>query len=89
LTGRRNAQRVAAESNSVNMWALLSATSITVEYRISDVCLEAEASPPGSLEAAKVLSRRRLDVLMLRLGLASVSMLTSKLHIYIYIYIYI
>jgi len=37
--------------------------------------LEAEASPRGSLEAAKVLPRPRLDVLMPRLGLASVSML--------------
>jgi len=40
----------------------------------SDVCLEAEASPRGSLVSAKVLPR--LDVLMPRLGLASVSMLS-------------
>jgi len=37
----------------------------------SDVCLEAEASPRGSLEAENLLSRPRLDVLMPRLGLAS------------------
>jgi len=42
----------------------------------SDVCLEAEASPRGSLEPAKVLPRPRLKILMPRLGLdvmASVS----------------
>ena len=37
----------------------------------SDVCLEAEASPRGSLEAENLLPRPRLDVLMPRLGLAS------------------
>ena len=47
--------------------------------RLSDVCLEAEASPRGSLEAAKVLPRPRLDVLMPRLGLASVSSLLPRL----------
>jgi len=38
---------------------------------ISDVCLEAEASPRCSLEAEDLLPRPRLDVLMPRLGLAS------------------
>ena len=52
-------------------------------YLFSDVCLEAEVSSRGSLEAAKVLSRPRLDVLMPRssLGLvviASVSMLWPR-----------
>jgi len=42
----------------------------------SDVCLEAEASPRCSLEAAKALPWPRLDVLMPRLGLASVWMLS-------------
>jgi len=46
-----------------------------VGVSISDVMLEAEASPPGSLEAPKVLPRPRLDVLIPRLGLAWVSML--------------
>jgi len=44
--------------------------------KISDVCLEEEASPRFSLEAAKVLPRPRLDVLMPRLGL---HVMTSKL----------
>ena len=42
---------------------------------IGDVRLEAEVLPRGSLEAAKVLPRPRLDVLMPRLGLASASWL--------------
>ena len=37
----------------------------------SDVCLEAEASPRGSLEAENLLPRPRLDVLLPWLGLAS------------------
>ena len=36
----------------------------------SDVCLEAEALPRGSLEAENLLPRPRLDVLMPRLSLA-------------------
>lgn len=39
--------------------------------RLSDVCLEAEASPRGSLEAENLLPRPRLDVLLPWLGLAS------------------
>ena len=39
----------------------------------SDVRLEAEVSPQGNLEAAKVLSRPRLDVLMPRLDLADIT----------------
>jgi len=37
----------------------------------SDVCLEAEASPRGSLEVENLLPWPRLNVLMPRLGLAS------------------
>jgi len=40
------------------------------------VCLEAEALPRGSLDAAKVLLRSRLHILMPRLGL---NVMTSKL----------
>jgi len=53
----------------------------------SDVCLEAEASPRGSLEAAKVLPRPRPDVFMPRLGLASVSMLWSLSYVTISLFI--
>jgi len=42
-----------------------------VLFKCSDVCLEAEASLRGSLEAENLLPRPRLDVLMPRLGLAS------------------
>jgi len=48
----------------------------------SDVCLEAEVSPRGSLEAAKVM--HRLDVLIPRLGLASVLMLWPRPHLFRY-----
>jgi len=39
--------------------------------KVSDVCLETEASPRGSLEAEHLLPRACLDVLMPHLGLAS------------------
>ena len=53
-------------------WAvskLFKLTTLTVT--VSDVCLEAEASPRGRLEAAQLQPRLRLHVLMTRLGLAS------------------
>jgi len=59
---------------AVTLWQL--ATSrVKLTIVTSDVSLRQKPR----FEAAKVLPRPRLDVLMPRLGLASVSMLTSKL----------
>jgi len=45
----------------------------------NDVCLKAEASPRGSLEAAKVLPWLRLDVLMPCLDLEVLTSVSSLL----------
>jgi len=50
-----------------------------IELLISEVCLEAETSPLGDLEVAKVLPRPRLDVLMTRLGLDDMASVSSLL----------